>query len=77
MHRTNIYLTEDQEHDLDQRAQVEGKSRSQLIREILDRELAHPVPGPAPDGALAELAERYHELTGDLFDDDPDLRIER
>ena len=37
MHRTNIYLTDEQIAQLDRRAQAEGVSRAELIRQLLDR----------------------------------------
>jgi len=37
MHRTNIYLTDEQIAQLDRRARAEGVSRAELIRTLLDR----------------------------------------
>ena len=37
MHRTNIYLTDEQVAQLDRRARAEGMSRAELIRQLLDR----------------------------------------
>lgn len=37
MHRTNIYLTDEQIARLDRRARAEGMSRAELIRQLLDR----------------------------------------
>jgi metal-responsive CopG/Arc/MetJ family transcriptional regulator len=37
MHRTNIYLTDEQIARLDRRARAEGVSRAELIRQLLDR----------------------------------------
>lgn len=37
MHRTNIYLTDEQVVQLDRRARAEGVSRAELIRQLLDR----------------------------------------
>ena len=77
MHRTNIYLTEEQERALDARARAEGTTRSAVLRSILDRELT----GVALDSDLREgfaaLADGYGELVDGLFDADPDLLIER
>jgi metal-responsive CopG/Arc/MetJ family transcriptional regulator len=39
MHRTNIYLTDEQVAQLDRRARAEGMSRAELIRQLLDRML--------------------------------------
>jgi hypothetical protein len=35
------------------------------------------LPTPEVEAALARLATGYQALAADLFDDDPDLRIER
>jgi hypothetical protein len=40
MQRTNIFLTDEQQRRLDQRAQEEGVSKSGLVRQILDEALA-------------------------------------
>jgi hypothetical protein len=78
MHRTNLYLTDEQERALDARARAAGLSRSALVRSIIDRELARPLLlDEETDEALRLLGERYHEMIEGLFDDDPDLRIER
>lgn len=39
MHRTNIYLSEEQRDALDARARAEGMSRAELIRRMVDRTL--------------------------------------
>lgn len=78
MHRTNIYLTEEQVKELDERAAAAGTNRSEVIRDLVDEGLSRPAkvtPGAA--AALVELGERWDELVGDMFQDDPDLRIER
>jgi len=78
MHRTNIYLTEEQERALDQRARRAGTTRSAVVRDILDRDLnGAPAIDPEVAAVFGELYDRYDEVVGDLFDDDPDLRIER
>ncbi|HET6873798.1 MAG TPA: hypothetical protein VFH70_03415 [Acidimicrobiales bacterium] len=78
MHRTNLYLTEDQERKLDARAKAVRMSRSAYVRRIIDRALDEPEPlAPEVRDQLGEFADSYHELVGDLFDDDPDLRIAR
>ena len=77
MHRTNIYLTDEQERALDARARAEGTTRSAVLRAILDQELAAPSVDPGLQEAFAALADGYEQLAGDLFDDDPDLRIDR
>jgi hypothetical protein len=49
-----------------------------LVRSIIDRELAKPQSvDSAVQGALGQLADDYHDLIAGLFDDDPDLRIDR
>ena len=75
MHRTNVYLTAEQERALDARARVRGTSRSAVLREILDESLATGSPsGDTIDAAFAEVASRYSEVARELFDDDEDLR---
>jgi hypothetical protein len=78
MHRTNVYLTSEQERALDARARARGTTRSAVLREIIDRDLSstQPVP-PAAVEVLLDLYARYDQVVGDLFDDDPDLRIDR
>jgi hypothetical protein len=39
MHRTNIYLDDDQLHALDRLAAEEGASRAEVIRRLIDRSL--------------------------------------
>lgn len=79
MHRTNIYLRPEQEAALDARARVEGASRSDLIRRIIDEHLGigdTTVDWEEVDAALAEARPRLAAAAADLFADDPDLRIE-
>jgi hypothetical protein len=77
MHRTNLYLTEEQERALDERARAQRTSRAAVIREILDNELAARPVSAETDAALGLVADAYLEASAGLFDDDPDLRIER
>lgn len=78
MQRTNIYLTEEQVERLDAEAERAGTTRSMVIREAIDDRLASRKPiDPEVAAAFRELGERWDELVGDMFDDDPDLRIER
>jgi len=78
MHRTNLYLTEAQERALDARARAVGVSRSELVRSIIDRELVRlQPPDTEVETTLRSLAEGYHQAVEGLFDDDPDLRIDR
>lgn len=74
MHRTNIYLTEEQERALDALARAEGTTRSEAIRNILDK---HLIIGK-DDGAyvaLVEVIEEVDRALDDLFVDDEDLAI--
>ena len=76
MHRTNLYLTRQQEEALDARARAAGVSRSALVRSIIDRELARPGPalGQEVEATLLSWADGYHVAVNGLFDEDPDLR---
>jgi len=77
MHRTNIYLTDAQEQALDARARRSGSTRSAVIRGLIDEGMARePLEDPL-GAAFGALSDQYDELVGSLFDDDPDLRIER
>jgi hypothetical protein len=77
MHRTNIYLTDDQERALDARARVEGTTRSGVLRRILDDALATDTVGADEIGqAFRELSRSYASLAAGMFDDDDDLRID-
>lgn len=78
MHRTNLYLTEAQERQLDARAEARGVSRSAYVRHIIDRALQEPEPlRPEVESQLRALADGYQELVDGLFEGDPDLRIDR
>jgi hypothetical protein len=59
--RTQIYLTGEQRHKLDERARRQGRTLAHVIREAVDEYLAE---GPDPDEAL-------HETFGSL----PDLEV--
>ena len=78
MHRTNLYLTPEQEKALDARARSAGVSRSALVRSIIDQELARPVGELDPDleATFRLMADGYDTAVAGLFDADPDLRIE-
>ncbi|MGH9062523.1 MAG: CopG family transcriptional regulator [Acidimicrobiales bacterium] len=60
--RTNVYLSEAEQAALDARAEAEGRSRSEIVRTAIDREL--------------NLAEELAERAGELSADDPGLRID-
>lgn len=78
MHRTNIYLSDRQVQRLDAIARDKGMTRSSLIRDLLDRGLVDaPQISDEVRQALGEFADRYQELIEGMFDDDPDLCIER
>lgn len=78
MRRTNIYLSDEQVRALDAEAAQAGTTRSDRIRAIVDEHLStRPAIDPEVAAAFAEIAEVYDEITEHLFDDDPDLRIER
>lgn len=78
MHRTNIYLTDEQVERLDAAATRNGTNRSSVLRDMIDEHLPpHQELDPEVVAAFVELGERWDELVGDMFQDDPDLRIER
>lgn len=54
MHRTNIYLAEEQCDALDRLASEEGVSRAELIRHLLDRALAGQMDDLEADLAAIE-----------------------
>jgi predicted DNA-binding protein len=56
MQRTNIYLDADQARALDRLAKDEGRTRSDLIRELIDRALAGTDDDLASDLAAIEGA---------------------
>ena len=76
MHRTNIYLTAEQERALDARARVRGTTRSAVLREIIDESLStSPPPDETLRAAFEAVAAGYTTSARTIFDDDPDLRI--
>lgn len=77
MHRTNIYLTDGRERALDERAPGRHHPQCRGARDH-DRDLgAPPAIHPEVAAGFAELADLYDEITEGMFDDGPDLRIER
>lgn len=64
MRRTNIYLTDCQCAQLDQRARARGVSRAALIRRLLDECLARET------GDVADDIAALHDSFGVLSDDD-------
>ena len=78
MHRTNLYLTVQQERALDSRARRAGITRSALVRRIIDEALSLPEQSAQDlEAAFTELGHDYHRVTAAMFDDDPELRIDR
>jgi hypothetical protein len=73
MRRTNIYLSEAEQAALDARAVVEGSSRSDVVRAIVDREL-NLATDDALDDALADAAPELAQRARTLSRQDPDLR---
>ncbi len=71
--RTNIYLSEAEQEALDARAAVEGVSRSDIVRGVIDREL-NLVEDEEIDAALADLAAELAEGARSSAADDPDGR---
>lgn len=77
MRRTNVYLTEAEHAALGARARAAGCTRSQVLREILDRSLG--LAGPASDdlaeidAALAKCSDHLGRRARELVADDPDL----
>jgi hypothetical protein len=74
MRRTNIYLSEAEQAALDARAAAEGSSRSDVVRDIVDREL-NLTTDHALDDALADAAPELAQRARKLSRDDPDLRL--
>jgi len=75
MHRTTLYLTDEQDRVLRARARLDGTTKSAVIRGILDRDL-RPIHDDELRAGFAELADQYPAMIEGLFDDDPDLCIE-
>lgn len=72
--RTNIYLTLAEQAALDARAAVEGSTRSEVLRALVDRELNLETESSGEvDAALVELAGELAERSRQLSADDPDL----
>ena len=77
MRRTNIYLSEDEQVALDALAAVQGSTRSDVLRSIVDRELnLVEQDDPDLDAALAEAAGDLAALARTMCADDPDLSVE-
>jgi hypothetical protein len=72
--RTNIYLSETEQAALDAKAATEGSTRSDVLRNILDRELNLDGDDADVDAALAEVAGEIAKRARALGRQDPDLR---
>lgn len=75
MRRTNIYLSEVEQAALDALAAAEGRTRSDVLRAALDREL-NLHEDVSLDEALADIAVELAEEARRLTASDPDLRID-
>jgi hypothetical protein len=74
MHRTNIYLSDAQQCALDARAAALGTSRSEILRQILDREL-NLRASTELDALFLESAAGVAARARQLSSGDPDLDI--
>lgn len=75
MRRTNIYLSEVEQAALDALAAAEGRTRSDVLRAALDRQL-NLDEDAGLDAALGDLAAELAEEARRLAAADPDLRID-
>lgn len=76
MRRTNIYLTDVEQAALDARAAVEGSTRSEVVRAIVDRELnLSPEEQTEIDTVLGQEAAALAGRSRALSQDDGDLHI--
>lgn len=73
--RTNIYLSAAEQEALDARAAVEGCSRSDVVRAVIDRELNLEDEGDV-DVLIGDLAAEFAESARRSSSQDPDLRSE-
>jgi hypothetical protein len=73
--RTNIYLSEAEQRALDAQAAVEGCSRSEVVRGLIDREM-HLGRDDEVDACLAGVAAELADRARRSSSSDPDLRIE-
>ena len=73
--RTNIYLSEVEQAALDARAAVDGSTRSDVLRAIVDRELNLGEDAEL-DAALIGAARDIAARARTLSHSDPDLRAE-
>ena len=73
MRRTNIYLSETEQAALDARAIVEGSTRSDVLRALVDREL-NLAEDAEVDAALLGAARDIADRARRLSRVDPDLK---
>lgn len=74
VNRTNIYLSAVEQAALDAKAEAEGSTRSQVLRELVDRELNLDNEGTADiDAVLVELAGELADASRQLTANDADL----
>lgn len=71
--RTNIYLSETEQAALDARAAVEGSTRSDVVRALVDREL-NLAEDAELDAALVRAAGDIANRARRLSRTDPDLK---
>jgi hypothetical protein len=66
MHRTNIYLTDEQRTQLDALARAAGVSRAELVRSVLDRAIRGESDQLAAD--LAAISDSFGVLADEEFE---------
>lgn len=65
MLRTNVYLTEEQERELNRRAAIVKKAKAEVLREVINKGLqAIPVQRSASTAKFMKLAEIAQEFKG-------------
>ena len=63
MLRTNVYLTEEQERELNRMAAVANKAKAEILREVIDKGLsASPVQKSASTSNFMKLSEIAREF---------------
>ncbi len=73
--RTNIYLSEVEQAALDALATSEGRTRSEVLRSVLDRHLNLDEDAEL-DSTLADLAAEIADISRTLAATETDLRID-
>lgn len=65
MLRTNVYLTQEQERELNRRATIAKKAKAQVLREVIDKGLqAIPIQKSFSTAKFMKLAEIAQEFRG-------------